>query len=161
MILKNIVDEDFVNYKKPSMFLIFPYCDFKCCLEQNISTAVCQNQPLTNQKNIDITIDEVIHRFINNPITKSIVMGGMEPFKSFEDVLSFVHTLRKEYNNHSTIVIYTGYYPNEIKEQLQQLEEYDNILIKYGRYLINSIPRFEPELGVTLQSENQYAEWLS
>lgn len=28
--LKGLVEEDFINYKKPSMFLIFPYCSFKC-----------------------------------------------------------------------------------------------------------------------------------
>ena len=30
MILKGIIDEDFVNYKVPCMVLEFPYCDFKC-----------------------------------------------------------------------------------------------------------------------------------
>ena len=28
--LKNLVDEDFVNYYIPSMFLVFPTCTFKC-----------------------------------------------------------------------------------------------------------------------------------
>ena len=30
MVVKGIVDEDFVNYKVPSMTIMFPYCDFKC-----------------------------------------------------------------------------------------------------------------------------------
>ena len=29
MIVKGIIDEDFVNYKKPSMVIEFPYCDLK------------------------------------------------------------------------------------------------------------------------------------
>lgn len=161
MILKNIVDEDFVNYKKPSMFLIFPFCDFKCCTEQNIDISICQNQPLINQKNIDIPVEKVIQRFIQNPITKSIVMGGMEPFNSFNDVLLFVKTFRDDYNNHSPIIIYTGYYPNEIKNYTNQLQEYGNILIKYGRFIVDSVPRYDSNLGVNLSSENQYSEWLS
>ena len=30
MKLKGLIDEDFVNYKDPSLFLIFPFCTFKC-----------------------------------------------------------------------------------------------------------------------------------
>jgi hypothetical protein len=37
MVIKGIVDEDFVNYKKPSMFIIMPYCDFKCDKEAGCS----------------------------------------------------------------------------------------------------------------------------
>ena len=29
-IVKGIIFEDFVNYKKPSMVIEMPYCDFKC-----------------------------------------------------------------------------------------------------------------------------------
>ena len=42
MIIKQLVDEDFVNYKKPSMFIGFPTCDWKCereCGHQGL----CQN----------------------------------------------------------------------------------------------------------------------
>jgi len=30
MIIKGLIDEDFVNYKKPSMTIMMPYCTFKC-----------------------------------------------------------------------------------------------------------------------------------
>ena len=30
IILKGIIDEDFVNYRVPSMTLMFPKCSFKC-----------------------------------------------------------------------------------------------------------------------------------
>ena len=30
MIIKQLIDEDFVNYKVPSMFIAFPRCTFKC-----------------------------------------------------------------------------------------------------------------------------------
>ena len=30
MKVKNLLDEDFVNFKKPSMFIATSKCDFKC-----------------------------------------------------------------------------------------------------------------------------------
>ena len=30
MLIKGITDEDFVNYKKPVMYIAFPKCSFKC-----------------------------------------------------------------------------------------------------------------------------------
>ena len=41
MILKGLIDEDFVNYKKPAMVLEFPYCSFKC--DKECGRQVCQN----------------------------------------------------------------------------------------------------------------------
>ena len=40
MRVTNIVYEDFVNYKKPSMFLGSISCDFKCCVEGEFETTV-------------------------------------------------------------------------------------------------------------------------
>ena len=36
MILKGLIEEDFCNYKKPTMTLMFPYCSFKCDNEAGI-----------------------------------------------------------------------------------------------------------------------------
>ena len=30
MKIKGLISEDFVNYKKPAMTIMFPYCTFKC-----------------------------------------------------------------------------------------------------------------------------------
>lgn len=42
--LKGIIFEDFVNYKKPCMTLMFPKCNFKCDKENG--TILCQNKGL-------------------------------------------------------------------------------------------------------------------
>jgi hypothetical protein len=42
MRVKNIVYEDFVNYKKPSMFIGTISCGGKCCIEAGIPFSVCQ-----------------------------------------------------------------------------------------------------------------------
>jgi len=57
------------------------------------------------------------------------------------------------------IVIYTGYYPDEIKDMLKTLKTYENtnIIIKFGRFIPDKPHRFDDVLGVELASDNQYA----
>ena len=62
-------------------------------------------------------------------------------------------------------VIYTGYYPQELTQQLVSLRMLNTIyggtiIIKFGRYVPGSAPVQDPVLGVTLASSNQYAERL-
>ena len=45
MKLKFIKRDDFVNYKKCSMFLGTTSCDWKCCKENNLPCSTCQNYP--------------------------------------------------------------------------------------------------------------------
>lgn len=156
--LKGLIEEDFINYKKPSMFLATSICDWKCCLEQNIGVTICQNSNLATQKTIDVSVDSIIDRYTNNNLTQAVVMGGLEPFLQFEEVLYFIDSLRKKTND--DIVIYTGYYPNEIEKELNLLKEYNNIIVKFGRYKPNSRSRFDDVLGIKLASENQFAEYI-
>ena len=50
MKIKDVVFEDFVNYKDPSMFIIFPTCTFKC--DRECGRAVCQNLKIIDQRDI-------------------------------------------------------------------------------------------------------------
>ena len=159
MILKNILDEDFVNYKKPSMYIAFPYCTFKC--EKDCGIQCCQNSPLARSKNIDVDCDELIKRYLANPITKAIVFCGLEPFDSFPDMLTLIDKLRKVYMCNDDVVVYTGFYKEELKEKLEVLKNYPNIIIKYGRFIPNQSKHFDEVLGVNLASDNQFAERLS
>ncbi|HQD92848.1 MAG TPA: 4Fe-4S cluster-binding domain-containing protein [Bacilli bacterium] len=159
MKLKTIIDEDFVNYKKPSMMLATCKCDWKCCIEENLDISICQNSDLANQKNIDVPIDTIIDRYINNPITKAIVIGGLEPFLQFDEILNFVKAFRKV--SKDDLVIYTGYYPDEVKTYIKELKQYPNIIIKFGRYKERQNKVFDNILGVYLLSDNQYAVKIS
>lgn len=157
--LKNITDENFQDYKKPSMMLATCQCDWKCLKEQKLDISICQNSKLTKQKNIDISIDNIIDRYIKNSITKAIVIGGLEPFLQFDEVLQFIKSFRQK--SEDDIVIYTGYYPHEIKDKIIQLKCYQNIIIKFGRYKQNSAKRFDNVLGIWLVSNNQFAIKIS
>ena len=153
MKIKGLITEDFVNYKKASMTIIFPYCTFKC------GEDYCQNSPLTKSPIIEISINDLVIRYNNNPITEAIVMQGLEPFDSWSDLKEFVKKLR-EYNN-DDIVIYTGYNKDEVIEYVKELSIYPNIIVKFGRYIPNQEKHYDDVLGVYLASNNQYAERIS
>ena len=159
MQLVNLIEEDFTNYKKPSLFLGFPKCSGKC--NKLNGKIVCQNEALRNAEKVEISAEEIVKRYINNNITEALVCGGLEPFDSFDDLLELISAFRKVTND--DIVIYTGFTENEIKNSLwyPQLLQYPNIIIKYGRYLEGHKPHFDSTLEVYLASNNQYARPIS
>ena len=154
--LVGIIDEDFVNYKVPSMVLMFPHCSFKCGLDY------CQNSALTRDEIINIGISDVCRRYINNPITEAIVCQGLEPFDSWEELYNLIWTLRIHFDCHDDIVIYTGYNKDEIMDKIEELQTLaSNIIVKFGRFIPHQKPHFDDTLGVNLASDNQYAERIS
>lgn len=160
MIVKGIIDEDFINYKKPSMVILFPNCTFKC--EKECGLQVCHNSTLVNQKNIRIVDFEIADRYISNNITKAIVLGGLEPMDNFEDMIQFIDKIRKR-NCDDDIVIYTGYTEEECekKRYIKLLSNYNNIIIKFGRFIPNQTPHYDEVLGIKLASDNQYGKKIS
>lgn len=160
MRLKAIESERFQDFKLPSMFIATCFCDFKCCKELGLSTEVCQNEPLA-QASIKEIPDSVIYtHFASNPISKAVVFGGMEPFLQFEEILSLLSVFRNNKCD-APFVIYTGYYPEEIVSRLEQLASYQNVIVKFGRFVPGDKPHFDPVLGVELASNNQYAKQIS
>ena len=153
MIIKQLIDEDLTNYKVPSMTIAFPYCTFKCGKEY------CQNSPLAQSPNIDVSIPSIIKRYLDNPITSAVTCQGLEPFDSYNDLLSFVKQFRQQCSD--DIVIYTGYYKDEISDKIVELQQYPNIIIKFGRFLPNQTKHHDDILDVDLISNNQYAERIS
>lgn len=157
--LKGIIDEDSVNYKKWSMTLAFPKCSFKC--DCDYGEPICQNSALVKQPDIQINIDKLCERYLSNKITHAIVCQGLEPFDSYNELYAFISTLRNKYNCKDDVVIYTGYKPEEIVMGTMQLKKFENIIIKFGRYIPDSEEVFDELLRVRLASSNQYAVKIS
>lgn len=155
---KGIIEEDFINFKYPSLYISTAYCDFKCDKESGKN--ICQNSLLTKQKNYTIADDNIIQRYLNNNITKSIVFGGLEPFEQFDELYQFIKLLRCKYKCMDTVVIYTGFNKDEIQECLNKLKPLQNIIIKFGRFIPNQNKHFDNTIGVYLASDNQYAEYI-
>ncbi len=157
MIIKGLLDEDFVNYKKPSMVIAFPKCSFKC--DKECGKQVCQNGTLATATNIEISHMNIVDRYINNKITSSVVCAGLEPFDTYYDLYELIKEFRRVTND--DIVIYTGYKKEEILTQIEELSHFLNIIIKYGRLIPNQTSHYDNILGVELASDNQYAERIS
>ena len=152
MKVKGLVEEDFVNYKLPSMYIVFPRCSFKC--DQENGNRICQNGARAHEIDIEISYDEIVERYKKNPISRAIVMAGLEPFDSFDDLYELVRKFRRTLAD--DIIIYTGYNENEIEPMIKKITKFSNIIIKFGRFIPNDEGYFNEELGVKLASRNQY-----
>ena len=155
--VKAFIDEDFVNYKKASMFIGFPSCSWKC--EKECGKRVCQNGTLATSKSIEVGVKSIVNRYINNNITSAIVCGGLEPFDSWDELFLLITYLRVR--TQDDIVIYTGYYKEEIQDYIDKLTYFSNIIVKFGRYIPGHEKHYDDVLGVYLASDNQYAEKIS
>lgn len=152
----DIIEEDFVNYKKPCMTIMMPHCIFKC--DKECGKQVCQNSDLASAKKINVPTKLIIEKYLKNSISEAIVFQGLEPFDSFSQILNFIKKFREVSND--DIIIYTGYNKEEIKWFLTFFKNFDNIIIKYGRFIPGQEKHYDEILGVYLASDNQYAERL-
>ena len=157
--VKGIVDEDFVNYKVPSMTIMFPYCDFKCEVGDS---DYCHNSLLVNEPNIKISIKDLYKRYHLNPITEAIVCQGLEPFDSWDELYSLLFHFRISEACLDTFVIYTGYNKDEIKDKIECIQSmFSNVVIKFGRFIPENEKHYDDIVGVYLASDNQYGEKIS
>ena len=153
MKITGLIEEDFCNFKLPSMFISTSKCDFKCDKECN--QKICQNSILATSPKFEIDDIKIIKQYLSNDITEAIVIGGLEPFDTYKETYDFIHKFRQLSND--IIVIYTGYNPSEIKDILKSLYKFKNIIIKFGRYIPDDLSRYDDILGITLASSNQFA----
>ena len=150
-----LLETDLVNYKKPCMVVEFPKCDFKC--DRECGKRVCQNWALSNYSSKDIAIEDIINRYLNNPLTSAIVCQGLEPFDTYNDLTEFLDAFRKASTD--DIVIFTGYKKEEIQHKFPDFfGRYSNIIIKFGRFVPDCEAHYDPILGIELASPNQYGE---
>ena len=163
MEILGLIDEDLINYKKCSMYIIFPKCSFKCGKEN------CQNYKLESASIINITPEKICRRYVDNSLSEAVVLGGLEPFDSPFDLLDFINCLRYKYKNDDDIVIYTGYTEEELRETgdlklrvlYNNICKYHDVYVKFGRYIPGQQPHYDEVLGVNLASDNQYGRRVS
>ena len=161
VVLIDVKTDNITDYKKTSLLLVFPYCSNKCKNCQNI---LLQNCTTT----LSVKPSDVLDLYQNLKTHNAIVMAGLEPFDSFDDVLSILSELN-HLNKNTDIVIYTGYTKEEYKKQFESdlIKEYKsavernpgidfNLLVKVGRYDEEYKHSWYSEaLGVNLATTNQ------
>lgn len=157
MRVKAVVNERFQDYRKPSLFIATAMCDWKCCTEAGRKPAMCQNSPIARLPTIYISEQEIFQRYITDPITQAVVIGGLEPLLQKDEVLSLIQYFR-EHQCPDDIVIYTGYYRHEVLPFIDEVAQFDGIVMKFGRFIPYKSKRYDAVLGVELASDNQYAE---
>ena len=155
--VKGIIFSDFVNYKKISLTIEMPKCDFKC--DRECGSQVCQNSSLALEPSFSVDVEDIVAKYCNDPLAEAIVFQGLEPFDSYEELILWIDLFRCFVTD--DIVIYTGYNKDEIEDKLTEIKKYGNIIIKYGRFIPNQESHFDEVLGVNLASPNQYAEVLA
>lgn len=156
--IRDLKDEIIGDYKETAMYIASSHCNWKCCLEAGIPISVCQNSPLATKPIIPYPIEKLYSRYINNGLTKAIIIAGLEPLNQCGEVIELIHFFR-ERNCNDPFIIYTGYTEAECMEMTRffELTSLRNIIIKYGRYVPNDKPRYDKILGITLVSSNQHA----
>ena len=159
MKLKGIIDYDCTNYKEPVLTLEFPYCDFKC--DKLNGCQVCQNSSLIKEPTIEISLKTIWKLYKQNPLTKGFCLQGLEPLDSIDDVLNFIKYIRGNNFCNDPIIIYTGYNKEEVTKFIYQITDFDNIIIKWGRFIKGQNLHYDRILGVNLASDNQYAEKIT
>ncbi len=159
MLIKGITDEDFVNYRVPSMFIATNECTFKC--DKEYGEPICQNSSLVRAKTYDVKIEDLVRRYLSNDITKAVVFGGLEPFDQYIEIYDFISMLRYQHECLDPVVIYTGYNESEIDGKVKFLSVIPNIIVKFGRFIPGDQKHFDEVLGVDLASDNQYARQIS
>jgi hypothetical protein len=88
-----------------------------------------------------------------------MVIGGLEPFDSYPQLLELLNEFRKY--TEQEFIIYTGYTKDEIFPLLDDLNIYKNVIIKFGRFIPNQEKHYDEVLQIYLASDNQYAEKIS
>ena len=76
-----------------------------------------------------------------------------------EDLMPFIFNLRRKTDD--DIIIYTGYDLIEVQDKVNRLKSFDNIIIKFGRFIPDQKSHFDSILGVNLASNNQHAIKIS
>ena len=153
MIVKNIIDEVFSDYSKISMLIAVPKCTTKCWERLNLSPTICQNHQLHKEPNLDISNKDIIDRYINNPLTSAIVLGGMDSWDSLDEIIEFIKEFRELSDD--DCVLYTGKELEIIEKDFDKLKEFKNIYIKYGHYNPTLEPIIDELTKVKLASSNQ------
>lgn len=155
--LKDAV-EVFQDYKKSALLFSTCYCDWKCCHEAGVDIDICQNQKVSQQREVTLPFESILKK-VNQSFTDAVIFGGLEPILQADEVVQCIEYLRK-HGVKKDIVVYTGYYLEEIDPETLAYLALNDCILKCGRFIPDRKPKFDAVLGITLASDNQYGVYL-
>lgn len=168
MKLFDVKTDDITDYKETSLLLCFPHCSGKCtgCHSQHLITKY-QEHPEEIKNYPLISICKLYNQLDTH---SAIVMAGLEPLDSLEDVLSVIQCITAICDKHTTFVIYTGYNKQEYTQKFEKkivdtlinfndiYSKLNDLVVKVGRYDktdSSDSGYFNYTLGVKLATSNQ------
>lgn len=83
--LKGLIEEDFLNYRLPSMFLATCFCDFKCEKEDLTGATFCQNSSLARAPIVEIEIKTLIDKYIKILFQKLLLLAEWSLFLNLKN----------------------------------------------------------------------------
>lgn len=159
----DINSADFINNGKGTFSIALgTTCSFKCCLELNLPASICQNNNCINNPKVITTIKKLIDLYLNQNMIKSLTFNGLEVLDNLRLLLWFIYYFRQQ--SQDNIIIWTGYTEEECKDLIYLIKEkmkWENIIIKFGRYIPNQKFHYDEILGINLVSDNQYSKKIS
>lgn len=147
------VTEVFQDYKKPALMVCTAHCDFKCCKDAGYD--VCHNMKVAKQRGVFLPFARLLNMVNKSTLTDAVLFGGLEPFLQADELVQCIEYLRA-HGMTKDIVIYTGYDRSELDQKTLLRLSCSQVIVKFGRYVPNSSPVFDPILGIILASDNQY-----
>lgn len=157
----DVIKQDCINNGKSITYLIESgvKCTFKC--DKESKSQVCQNYSLCKTAPKVFMIKNLINDYLSQNLSKSITFQGLEPLDSLKQHLWFIYHFRKICND--PIYLWTGYTEEECDDLIYLINKmkWENIIIKFGRFIPNDESHLDPVLGVELKSKNQYAKKIS
>ena len=153
----DIIKQDCVNNGKGVTYLIESgiKCTFKCDKESNCQ--VCHNYALSKNTPKVFYIKDLINDYLSQDLSKSVTFQGLEPLDTLKQHLWFIYHFRKISSD--PIYLWTGYNEEECEDLIYLIKKmkWENIIIKFGRFIPNRPHKYDEVLGVELSSDNQYA----
>ena len=153
------IRESFTEYYKTGLLIATPFCTDKCSKDLGLEVSLCHNCLIENEYE-EISNKDILQRYKDGQgLFKSLIFAGREPMDSFEELVELIRDFRELYND--DIVIYTGFYKNEIFSKLAIIKMFENIVVKFGRFIPNQEKVYDNILQVYLANKEQYVEKIS
>ena len=126
--------------------------------------------------NKSVSSADIYNYYLSHPKFKAFVISGIDISVNAFDLTQIVDEIRNKQHCLDDIIIWSEYTEEELNGEpdkeydkinfekvhavYKQLQQYENIIVKFGRYVPGDKPHPDELLGVDLSSDNQYAKFI-
>jgi len=126
-----------------------------CAVSCPIGCKGCFNQTLKGEPNKCSYIPDLLDQVQENPFNDGIILAGLEWSQQPRELVAI---LKEAKNRNLPVIVYTGYNIDTFVKRVPRIEEFPDVLIKYGAYNEKQLVLDHVEHGVRLASANQHIQ---